>query len=58
MGSGIFISPNPEEMAKAIVEAVMHYDEPGIVAEVSKGLKGMYGQEISQLSERLQERGW
>ncbi len=58
VGSGIFKSPNPEEMAKAIVEAVMHYDEPEVVAEVSKGLKGMYGQEISQLSERLQERGW
>ncbi len=58
VGSGIFKSPNPEEMAKAIVEAVMHYDEPETVAEVSKGLKGMYGQEISQLSERLQERGW
>ncbi len=58
VGSGIFKSPNPEEMARAIVEAVMHYDEPETIAEVSKGLKGMYGQEISQLNERLQERGW
>ncbi len=58
VGSGIFKSPNPEEMAKAIVEAVMHYDEPEVIAEVSKGLKGMYGQEISQLNEKLQERGW
>ncbi|ADD09154.1 pyridoxal 5'-phosphate synthase lyase subunit PdxS [Candidatus Aciduliprofundum boonei] len=58
VGSGIFKSPNPEEMARAIVEAVMHYDEPEVIAEVSKGLKGMYGQEISQLNEKLQERGW
>ena len=58
VGSGIFKSPNPEEMARAIVEAVMHYDEPEVIAEVSKGLKGMYGQEIEKLSERLQERGW
>ena len=58
VGSGIFKSPNPEEMARAIVDAVMHYDEPEVIAEVSKGLKGMYGQEIEKLSERLQERGW
>ena len=58
VGSGIFKSPNPEEMAKAIVDAVHNYDEPEIIAEVSKGLKGMYGQEIEKLNERLQERGW
>ncbi len=58
VGSGIFKSPNPEEMARAIVEAVHNYDDPSVVAEVSKGLKGMYGQEIGKLEERLQERGW
>ncbi len=58
VGSGIFKSPNPEEMAKAIVEAVHNYDDPSVIAEVSKGLKGMYGQEIEKLNERLQERGW
>ncbi|MGC8610828.1 MAG: pyridoxal 5'-phosphate synthase lyase subunit PdxS, partial [Thermoplasmata archaeon] len=34
VGSGIFKSPNPQEMAKAIVEAVANYDKPDIVAEV------------------------
>ncbi len=58
VGSGIFKSPNPEEMARAIVEAVHNYDDPGVVAEVSKGLKGMYGQEVSELKEHLQDRGW
>ncbi len=58
VGSGIFKSPNPKEMARAIVEAVHNYDEPSVVAEVSKGLKGMEGLEVSQLKEKLQERGW
>ncbi len=60
VGSGIFKSPNPVEMGKAIVEAVMHYNEPEVVAEVSKGLAGMKGLEVSNLpqDQRLQERGW
>ncbi len=57
VGSGIFKSPNPEEMAHAIVEAVMNYDDPEIVAEVSKGLAGMKGLEVSNLEVKLQERG-
>ena len=61
VGSGIFKSEDPSVRAKAIVEAVLHYDEPSVVAEVSKGLGvPMKGVEISQLpaEERLQERGW
>lgn len=58
VGSGIFKSPNPEEMARAIVEAVMNYDNPEVVAEVSKGLAGMKGLEVSSLETKLQERGW
>jgi pyridoxal 5'-phosphate synthase pdxS subunit len=58
VGSGIFKSPNPEEMARAIVEAVHNYDDPALIAEVSKGLKGMYGKEVAELEQRLQERGW
>ncbi|MGC8585602.1 MAG: pyridoxal 5'-phosphate synthase lyase subunit PdxS [Thermoplasmata archaeon] len=60
VGSGIFKSPNPQEMAKAIVEAVANYDKPDIVAEVSKNLSGMKGMEISNLpnDQKLQERGW
>ncbi|MCD6108087.1 MAG: pyridoxal 5'-phosphate synthase lyase subunit PdxS [Thermoplasmata archaeon] len=61
VGSGIFKSSNPEVRAKAIVEAVLHYDEPDIIAEVSKNLgEAMRGLEIEQIApqERLQERGW
>ena len=58
VGSGIFKSPNPEKMAQAIVEAVHNYDDPSLVAEVSRGLQGMPGVEVSELKEHLQERGW
>ncbi|MGC8565345.1 MAG: pyridoxal 5'-phosphate synthase lyase subunit PdxS [Thermoplasmata archaeon] len=60
VGSGIFKSPNPEGMAKAIVEAVHNYDKPEVIAEVSKNLSGMKGTEISSIpqEQRLQERGW
>ncbi|HDO19590.1 MAG TPA: pyridoxal 5'-phosphate synthase lyase subunit PdxS [Thermoplasmatales archaeon] len=59
VGSGIFKSSNPEKRAKAIVEAVAHYDEPEVIAEVSKDLgEAMPGLEISKLAVKLQERGW
>ncbi|MDP8011314.1 MAG: pyridoxal 5'-phosphate synthase lyase subunit PdxS [Thermoplasmata archaeon] len=60
VGSGIFKSPNPKEMARAIVEAVFNYDKPEVVKEVSKNLSGMKGTEISSIpqEQRLQERGW
>jgi pyridoxal 5'-phosphate synthase pdxS subunit len=61
VGSGIFKSKNPEKRAKAIVEAVAHYDEPEIIAEVSKNLgEAMLGLEISTIPKEqlLQERGW
>ncbi len=38
VGSGIFKSGNPEKRAKAIVEATKHYNEPEIIAEVSKNI--------------------
>ena len=60
VGSGIFKSSNPPEYAKAIVEAVQHYDEPEVIAEVSKGLgEAMKGLDVFKLSEeeRLQTRG-
>ena len=61
VGSGIFKSDNPREMAKAIVEAVAHYNEPEIIAKVSKNLgEAMPGIEIETIppEQRLQERGW
>jgi pyridoxal 5'-phosphate synthase pdxS subunit len=61
VGSGIFKSHNPEQRAKAIVEAVAHFDDPSIVVKVSKGLgEAMPGIDINDLApgDRLQERGW
>jgi pyridoxal 5'-phosphate synthase pdxS subunit len=61
VGSGIFKSKNPEKRAKAIVEAVAHYDEPETIADVSKNLgDAMLGIEISTIPKEqlLQERGW
>jgi pyridoxal 5'-phosphate synthase pdxS subunit len=61
VGSGIFKSKNPEKRAKAIVEAVAHYDDPGTIAEVSKNLgDAMLGIEIGTIPKEqlLQERGW
>ncbi|MCQ5375772.1 MAG: pyridoxal 5'-phosphate synthase lyase subunit PdxS [Methanomassiliicoccales archaeon] len=61
VGSGIFKSENPEERARAIVEAVTHFDDPATLAEISKGLgEAMKGIEISTIrpEQRLQERGW
>src|SRR5206468_4134470 len=59
VGSGIFKSENPEARGRSIVEAVTHFDDPTVVAEVSKGLGvAMKGIEITQLEpdERMQER--
>ena len=61
VGSGIFKSEDPENRAKAIVEATTHYDDPDAVARASEKLKGaMAGLEISKIPphERMQERGW
>jgi pyridoxal 5'-phosphate synthase pdxS subunit len=61
VGSGIFKSSDPPLRAKSIVEAVAHYDDPKILAEISKGLgEPMVGIEVSELpqTERLAERGW
>ncbi len=61
VGSGIFKSTDPAVRAKAIVEAVTHFDDPKVIAEVSKGLgEAMHGIEIATLTkeQRMQERGW
>ena len=60
VGSGIFLSANPEKMARAIVEAVNHYDDPAAIAEASKGLgEPMKGLDVHTLKEGevLQYRG-
>jgi pyridoxal 5'-phosphate synthase pdxS subunit len=61
VGSGIFKSGDPPSRAKAIVEAVTHYDNPEILAEISKGLgEPMVGIGVTEIpeSERLALRGW
>ena len=61
VGSGIFMSEDPELRAKAVVEATTHYQDPDKVMKASTGLKGaMKGLDMSEIpeNERLQERGW
>ncbi len=61
VGSGIFKSENPELMAKAIVEAVNNYDNPEVLAKVSKGIgTGMKGISVDTIADGdiLQNRGW
>lgn len=61
VGSGIFKSEEPEAMAKAIVQAVHNFDNPQLLAQVSKGLgaamKGLDATLIPE-GEVLQVRGW
>lgn len=60
VGSGIFKSQNPSVMAKAIVEAVAHWNEPEVIAKVSVGLgDAMKGLDIHLIDEkdRLSDRG-
>ncbi|EGV65085.1 hypothetical protein CANTEDRAFT_113445 [Yamadazyma tenuis ATCC 10573] len=61
VGSGIFKSKNPEKLAKAIVNAVTHYNDPAKVLEYSTDLgELMFGVSISSLrdNEKLSSRGW
>ena len=61
VGSGIFKSSEPERMARAIVEATTHHDDPERVAAASTGLgEAMAGLEIADLAAAdalLQDRG-
>jgi pyridoxal 5'-phosphate synthase pdxS subunit len=62
VGSGIFKSSNPEQRARAIVEATTHYNDPERIAAASRELgDAMPGIEIGTLQENgglLQHRGW
>jgi len=58
VGSGIFKSNDPEKRARAIVDAVAHFEDAKIIADASKGLgEAMKGLEISKLEVKLAERG-
>ncbi|KAJ5145991.1 uncharacterized protein N7515_000555 [Penicillium bovifimosum] len=61
VGSGIFKSGDAKKRARAIVQAVTHYKDPKILAEVSQGLgEAMVGINVKQLPEnqKLAGRGW
>lgn len=61
VGSGIFKSGNPVERAKAIVKATTFYNNPEVLAQVSRGLgEAMVGINVNDIPapHRLAERGW
>ena len=61
VGSGIFKSDNPSKMAKAIVKATTHYNDPEMLVEISKGLgASMPGLDVRTMPEdqKLAQRGW
>ena len=61
VGSGFFLSGNPAKRAEAIVKATTHFNDPYILAEVSRDLgEAMVGRQISAIpeSELIANRGW
>jgi pyridoxal 5'-phosphate synthase pdxS subunit len=61
VGSGIFKSGNPAERAAAIVKATTFFDDPGVIASVSRGLgEAMVGINVADIPvpHRLADRGW
>lgn len=61
VGSGIFKSGNPIERAKAIVKATTFFNDPSVLAEVSRGLgEAMVGINVTDIPapHRLADRGW
>ena len=61
VGSGIFKSGNPAERAHAVVQATTHFDNPDVVAKVSRGLgEAMVGINVADIPvhHRLEDRGW
>lgn len=59
VGSGIFKSDDPAPRAKAIVEATTNFDNPDVLAKVSRGLGApMTGIGMDEINQRYAERGW
>jgi len=61
VGSGIFKSGNPAQRAEAIVKATTFFDDPDVIAKVSRGLgEAMVGINANALAQpdRLSQRGW
>lgn len=61
VGSGIFKSGNPQKRAEAIVKATTFYNEPEVLAEISRNLgEPMVGRTVDSLAptETIARRGW
>ena len=61
VGSGIFKSGDPRKRARAIVQAVAHYKDANLLAELSEGLgEAMVGISVREMGEKekLAKRGW
>ena len=61
VGSGIFKSGDPARRAEAIVKATTFYDDPDVIAKVSRGLgEAMVGVSVDEIPapHRLADRGW
>lgn len=61
VGSGIFKSGDPAKRAKAIVQAVTHYNDAKVLAEVSENLgEAMVGINLDELTDdqKFAKRGW
>ena len=61
VGSGIFKSEDPKKLARAVVEATCHFNDPKKLLAVSRGLgKAMFGLEMRTIPEdqQLAKRGW
>ena len=61
VGSGIFKSGDPVKRAEAIVQATLNYDNPDVLAKVSRGLgEAMVGINVADIPvhHRLEDRGW
>ncbi len=61
VGSGIFKADNPEQRADAIVKATHSFNDPAVIAKVSRGLgEAMVGINVDDIPvpHRLAERGW
>ena len=61
VGSGIFKSENPAKMAAAVVEATTNFNDPELLAKISKGLGNpMIGVSVNELlpEQKIAGRGW
>ena len=59
VGSGIFKSGDPVKRAKAMVQAVTHWQNPAVLTDISKDLgEAMVGLTTSDMKDSFASRGW